>query len=214
MRISVRIDSAAASAQLRRWGGEYRAKVRKAVARAMTGEAAELRQDVRSHVSGQLTVVRKSFLKGFTAKALVKDPNRLPALYVGSRIPWSGIHESGGLIAGRMLIPLHGRVGRKRFKAQIAELMRGGNAYFVKNAKGNLVLMAENIKEHDRPLAGFKRRYRKAEGIKRLKRGADIPIAVLVPKIMLKKRLDIERLVAGRIPRLSAALEKSLRQVS
>ena len=58
-----------------------------------------------------------------------------------------------------MLIPLHGRVGRKRFKAQIAELMRGGNAYFIKNAKGNIVLMAENIKEHDRPLAGFKRRY-------------------------------------------------------
>ena len=29
--------------------------------------------------------------------------------------------------------------------------MRGGNAYFIKNAKGNIVLMAENIKEHDRP---------------------------------------------------------------
>jgi hypothetical protein len=49
------------------------------------------------------------------------------------------------VIAGRMLIPLHGRVGRKRFKAQIAELMRGGNAYFIKNA-GNIVLMAENIR--------------------------------------------------------------------
>ena len=110
-------------------------------------------------------------------------------------------------------MPLHGRVGRKRFKAQVAELMRGGNAYFIKNAKGNIVLMAENIKEHDRPLAGFKRRYRKAEGIKRLKRGADIPIAVLVPKVVLKKRLDVERLVAGRIPRLSAAIEKQIRTV-
>ena len=158
-------------------------------------------------------MVRKAFLKGFTAKVLDKDPNRLPALYVGSRIPWSGMHERGGLIAGRMLIPLHGRVGRKRFKAQIAELMRGGNAYFIKNAKGNIVLMAENIKEHDRPLAGFKRRYRKAEGIKRLKRGADIPIAVLVPKVALRKRLDVERLVAGRIPRLSAAIEKQIRTV-
>ena len=88
--------------------------------------------------------------------------------------------------------------------------MRGGNAYFIKNAKGNIVLMAENIKEHTRPLAGFKRRYRKAEGIKRLKRGADIPIAVLVPKVVLKKRLDIERLVAGRIPRLAAAIENQI----
>lgn len=210
MRISIRIDSAAGNAQLRRWGGEFRTKVQKAVERAMRTEAAEIKGDVRGHVAGQMAVVRKSFIKGFTAKVLAKDPKRLPALYVGSRIPWSGMHETGGQIGGRMLIPLHGRVGRKRFKAQVAELMRGGNAYFIKNAKGNIVLMAENIKEHDRPLSGFKRRYRKAEGVKRLKRGADIPIAVLVPKVVLKKRLNVERLVAGRIPRLSAAVEREI----
>ncbi len=213
MRIAIRIDSKAAQAQLRRWGGEFRDKVKKAVARAIASEATDLKEELRSHVAGQMTVVKKSFVKGFTAKVLDKDKNRLPALYVGSRIPWSGIHERGGVIGGRMLIPLNGRVGRKRFKAQVAELMRGGNAYFIKNAKGNIVLMAENIKEHDRPLSGFKRRYRKAEGIKRLKRGADIPIAVLVPKVVLKKRLNVERLVAGRIPRLSAAIEKQIRVV-
>ena len=92
----------------------------------------------------------------------------------------------------------------------MAELMRGGNAYFIKNAKRNIVLMAENLKEYDRPLAGFKRRYRKAEGIKRLKRGADISIAVLVPKVVLKKRLDVERMAAGRIPRLSAAIARQI----
>lgn len=213
MRFSIRIDSSAAQAQLRRWGGEFRDKAKKAVARAIASEATEIKDEVRRHVTGQMAVVKKSFLKGFTAKVLDKDPARLPALYVGSRIPWSGMHERGGLIAGRMLIPLHGRVGRKRFKAQIAQLMRGGNAYFIKNAKGNIVLMAENIKEHDRPLAGFKRRYRKAEGIQRLKRGADIPIAVLVPKVVLRKRLDVERLVAGRIPRLAAAVETQIRRV-
>lgn len=98
--------------------------------------------------------------------------------------------------------------------AHLAELMRGGNAYFVKNAKGNVVLMAENIKEHDRPLAGFKRRYRKAEGVKRLKRGADIPIAVLVPRVVLKKRLDVQRLVAGRVKGLSVAIEKQIRTIA
>ena len=220
MRISVRINSASAQAQLRRWGGEFRNKVKKAVSRAITSETVELKQDVRSHVAGEMSVIKKSFLKGFTAKVLDKDPTRLPALYVGSRIPWSGMHERGGLIAGRMLIPLNGRVGRKRFKAQIAELMRGGNAYFIKNAKGNIVLMAENIKEHDRPLSGFKRRYRnslRAEGLSgkslRLKRGADVPIAVLVPRVQLKKRLNVEGIVAGRIPRLSARIEKQLRLV-
>jgi hypothetical protein len=210
MKISLRIDSAAAQAKLRRWGGEFQTKVRKAVARAMQLEATEIKQEVRSQVASQMAVLKNSFLKGFNAKVLDQDPNRLPALYVGSRIPWSGIHERGGSISAKMLIPLHGRVGRKRFKAQIAELMRGGNAYFIKNAKGNVVLMAENIREHDRPLAGFKRRYRKAEGVKRIKRGADIPIAVLVPRVQLKKRLDIQRLVAGRVPRLAVAIEKQI----
>ncbi len=213
MKISIQIDSKAAQAQLRRWGGEFRDKVKKAVAKAMAKEAVAIKQDVRAQVASQLTVVKKNFLKGFSAYVIDKDKSRLPALYVGSRIPWVGMHEKGGTISANMLIPLHGRVGRKRFKAQIAELMRGGNAYFIKNAKGNVVLMAENIKEHDRPLAGFKRRYRKAEGIKRLKRGADIPIAVLVPRVMLKKRLDIERLVVRRIPRLVAEVEKQIRTV-
>ena len=211
MKISIRIDSAAAQAQLRRWGGDFRDKVKKAVAKAMAKEAVEIKSDVRDQVASQLTVVKKTFLKGFSAYVIDKDPSRLPALYVGSRIPWVGMHEKGGVISAKMLIPLHGRVGRKRFKAQVAELMRGGNAYFIKNAKGNVVLMAENIKEHARPLAGFKRRYRKAQGIKRLKRGADIPIAVLVPRVMLKKRLNIERLVVRRIPRLTAEIEKQIR---
>lgn len=211
MRIAIRIDSKAAQAQLRRWGGEYRDKVKKTVARVIASEARELKQEVRTHVAGQMAVVKKSFLQGFTVRVLDKDPKRLPALHVGSRIPWSGMHERGGTIGGRMLIPLHGRVGRKRFKAQVAELMRGGNAYFIRNAKGNIVLMAENLKEHDRPLSGFKRRYRKNEGIKRLKRGMDIPIAVLVPRVVLKKRLDVERLVMGRVPALLAGIEKGLR---
>lgn len=213
MKMAIRIDSTAAQAQLRRWGGEFRTQVQQAVRRAITREASEIREDVRRHVGSQMTVVRKAFLKGFTAKVLARDPNRLPALYVGSRIPWAGMHEFGGTITGRLLIPLHGRVGRKRFKAQIAELMRGGNAYFVQGRQGNLVLMAENLREHDRPLAGFKRRYRQAAGLKRLQRGADIPIAVLVPRVVLKKRLDIARLVAGRLPRLAAAIETQIRRI-
>ena len=213
MKMAIRIDSAAAQAQLRRWGGEFRTQVQQAVKRAITREASEIREDVRRHVGSQMSVVRRFFLKGFTAKVLARDPNRLPALYVGSRIPWAGLHEFGGTITGRLLIPLHGRVGRKRFKAQIAELMRGGNAYFVKGRRGNLVLMAENLREHDRPLAGFKRRYRQAAGLKRLQRGADIPIAVLVPRVVLRKRLDIARLVAGRLPRLAAAIETQIRRI-
>lgn len=213
MKIHLRIDSVAAQAQLRRWGGEFRVQVRHAVERAMIREGRELRDAVRRHVAGRLSVARSAFLKSFNTRVYAKDPKRLPALYVGSRIPWAGMHETGGTLGGKMLIPINGRVGRKRFKAQVAELMRGGNAYFVKNARGNVVLMAENLKEHDRPLAGFKRRHRQAEGIKRLKRGADIPIAVLVPRVTLKKRLDIEGVVVGRMPELAQTIEDLIGQI-
>jgi hypothetical protein len=210
MKISLSIDSAAAQAQLRQWGGAFREKVKVATAKAMTAQAVEIRAEVREHVMAHMAVVKKSFLSAFTARMINKDPTRLPALYVGAKMDWAGMHEYGGQIGAKMLIPLHGRVGRKRFKAQIAALLRGGNAYFIKNAKGNIVLMAENIKEHAQPLAGFKRRYRKAEGIKRIKRGADIPIAVLVPRVVIKKRLNIERLVQARIPKLAVAIENHI----
>lgn len=210
MRIQITVDSNNAKAQLRKWAGEFNQRSRAAAVRALSTQAREIKTEVREHVSSRMKVVKRSFLSGFSAKVYDRDKNRLPALLVSSKIPWAGMHEFGGSISGKMLIPLHGRVGRKAFKLQIDALMRGGNAYFVKNAKGNVVLMAENIKEHDRPLRGFKSRYRKAEGIKRLKRGADIPIAVLVPRVTLKKRINVEALTAARIPRIAAEIENEL----
>jgi hypothetical protein len=42
---------------------------------------------------------------------------------------------------------------------------------------------------------------------------ANIRIAVLVSKVVLRKRLDVMRLVAGRIPRLAAAIELQIRSL-
>ena len=47
MKVSIRIDSAAGQAQLRRWGGEIRAKVQKAVAQAMATEASNAAAESR-----------------------------------------------------------------------------------------------------------------------------------------------------------------------
>jgi hypothetical protein len=43
--------------------------------------------------------------------------------------------ENGCTINRKLLIPLHGRVGRKTFKAQIQALRGGGNSYFVRSKK-------------------------------------------------------------------------------
>jgi hypothetical protein len=87
--------------------------------------------------------------------------------------------------------------------------MRSGTAFFVRKG-GKVILRAENIKENAKPLAGFKRRYRKVEGIKRLKRGTEIPIAILVSRVTLQKRLDVAGVVEGRLPNLKAAIQREI----
>lgn len=213
MRVHIRlhIDDRAALARLQALAALIPQRVRESAAATLREEAALLTPLLRAHVAQALQVRRKNFGSAIRAKVYDRKANRLPALWVGSRIPWLGTHEHGASIQGRMLVPLYGRVGRKRFRMQIDELMRAGNAYFIKNAKGTIVLMAENIKEQDRVLAGFKRRYRKAEGVRRLQRGADIPIAVLVRRVTLRRRLHVEPLVVQRIPAIAARLVRQLK---
>lgn len=213
MKVRIRIDSVAANAQLRRWGGEFRQKVRLAAVKGMAAEAPTVTQEVRNHVTSRLNVKKRSFATSFKAKLYDRDPKRLPALGVSSKVPWVGIHEEGGIIGGPLLIPLHGRVGRKRFRQIVTALIRGGNAYFIRS-KGKTILMAENQPEYDSILGGFKRRFRKASGTKRLKRGDDVPIAVLVPSVALRKRLDVRRTTVAQIPRLVRAIELRLRQLA
>ena len=180
-------------------------RLNKMVGKAMSRETKAMTTAIRNHVATRMTVQKKSFVQNFRVRVL-DDEQRLPAMWVYSRSKWAGVHEFGVTIGGKMLIPINGRVGRKQFKAYVEELMRSGNAYFIKKG-GKTILMAENIKESDRPLAGFKRRHRKAEGIKRLKRGASIPIAILVNRVTVPKRLGVAGVVRGRVPILLGAIQ-------
>ena len=65
MKISLSIDSAAAKAQLRQWGGEFREKVKVATAKAITAQAVEINTEVRAHVMAHMAVVKTSFLRAF-----------------------------------------------------------------------------------------------------------------------------------------------------
>jgi hypothetical protein len=214
VKISLSINSSQAQAQLRRWGGEFRKSVRVAVSKGLRAAVPEVQAQVRGHVASRLNIKRSAFLKSFKASVYDRDPTRLPALLVRSGIPWAGIHESGGVVspskAKGLLIPLHGRIGKKKFKTMVAELMRGGNAFFVKNKRGQVILMAENIKEHDRVISGPKRRFKKATGVGRLKRGADVPIAVLVPRVKLRSRLDVKSATLAAMPQLAVAVQRAV----
>jgi hypothetical protein len=159
-------------------------------------------------------VKRSSFVSSMRTKVLDKKSERLPALLIGSRIPWLGIHEKGGTVTGNLLIPmLTNRIGPKRFRQVVDALMRSGNAFFVEK-NGKVILMAENLRENASQLNRFKRAERTRTGAKRIKRGEAIPIAVLVKKVDLKRRLDLEGTVRRRLPRLAATVQAELNRTT
>lgn len=197
------------------WQGDTRKAIHTAVARAMRDTGKEMAERARSDMRAGFKVVKPKFLRSMHAKVFDRKAEEFPALYIGSKVPWLGIHEQGGTIRGRMLIPLlpqHRRIGRKAFARVIDALMRSGNAFFIEK-NGQQILMAENIAENARPLARFRRAERERTGARRVRRGQEIPIAVLVRRVSLRKRFDLARSVRGDLPRLTAAIRKAMSKV-
>jgi len=196
--------------KLSAWSAERRRAIHAAVAKGMVSGGRDVREAARAQMRSAFQVRRASFVASLQAKVFDQKPERLPALWVGSRIPWLGIHTHGGTVAGRMLIPLlPGRIGPKRFRQVIDGLMRSGNAFFVEK-NGRVLLMAENIRENAAQLGRFKRAERERSGVKRLQRGQEIPIAVLVRRVDLKRRFDLAAGVQGALPKLAAAIGREL----
>ncbi|WP_240097672.1 DUF6441 family protein [Thermomonas flagellata] len=196
--------------KLSAWSAERRRAIHAAVAKGMTSGGREVREAARAQMRSAFEVRRASFVSSMQTKLFDRKPERLPALWVGSRIPWLGIHTQGGTVSGNLLIPLlPGRIGPKRFKAVIDGLMRSGNAFFVEK-DGRVLLMAENLQENAAQLARFKRAERQRSGVKRLQRGQEIAIAVLVRRVDLKRRFDLAAGVRGALPKLAAAIRHEL----
>lgn len=199
--------------QLSAWSAERRRAIHAAVAKGMQTGGREVRDAARAEMRSAFTVKRNSFVSSMGVKVFDKKPEQLPALRVGSKIPWLGLHEKGGSVSGNLLIPLlPGRIGPKRFRQIVHSLMRSGNAYFIKK-NGRVLLMAENIKENGSQLTRFKRAERGRTGAKQIKRGQEIPIAVLVKRVDLKRRLNLVGGVQRALPSLAQAIQKELEKV-
>ncbi len=193
------------------WRRQTQKAMRNATARAMRSVGREMAEAVRLDMRAGFRVRIAAFLRSMRAKIYNRRRDRFPALYIGSKIPWLGLHEKGGVISGRMLIPLlpqHQRIGRKAFRRVIDNLIRSGNAFFIQR-NGKTILMAENIRENDRALARFKRGERLRTGQKRLRRGQEIPVAVLVDRVRLRRRFDIESAVRRKLPLLARAIQRA-----
>ena len=197
------------------WSRQKQAAIHKAVAVGMRDGGKVVADGVRRKMKTDFTVKKAAFVNSLRAKVYDRNPDKLPAVLIGSKIPWLGIHMRGGTISGRMLIPLTEegrRIGRRAFKRVIDTLIRSGNAYFIRK-NGQAILMAENIKENASVLTRFKRAERSRTGAKSIKRGTEIPIAVLVPAVSMKRRFNLEGTVRGQMPVLARAIEKQLTKI-
>ena len=213
MRLSITATGLLDPRQLSAWSAERRRAIHTAVVNGMQAGGREVRDAARSEMRSAFNVKRNSFVSSMRAKVLDNKAGRLPALLVGSKIPWLGVHERGGTVTGNLLIPLlPTRIGPKRFRAVIDGLMRSGNAYFVEK-DGKVILMAENIKENAAQLTRFKRAERARTGAKQIKRGQEIPIAALVKRVDLKRRLNLVGGVQRALPALARAIQRELDRV-
>jgi hypothetical protein len=214
MQVSITASGLLDPAKLRAWTNAQQAKVRSAVTRAMRAEGKAMSTAAQQQAA-QAFGGKQRAAKSIRFKLYDSKPAEMPALKIGSKVPWLGLHEKGGTVSGKMLIPF-GDSRPRGFRKLIGELMRGGNAYF--NKVGNhAILFAENIPENAGVLRAFKRTARnlgivetRGKTGKTIKRGTDIPVAVLVKRVTMKKRLKLESTVKRGLPALARAIEKEL----
>ncbi len=212
LKISLTTSGLLDKRELAAWTRSRREAIQKAVGLGMRDSSRSLTDALRTRMQSDLAIRKPAFLRSMRAKVLDRDPLRLPALLVGSRVSWLGVHVRGATLTGKMLIPLTEsgrRMGRKAFARVIDTLMRSGNAWFIRKG-GKVILMAENIKENASALTRFKRAERQRTGAKSIKRGQEIPIAVLVPRVTLKRRFDFDGTVRRAMPQLAQSINRYL----
>ena len=212
LKISLTTSGLLDKRELAAWTRSRREAIHKAVGLGMRDSSRSLTDALRTRMQSDLAIRKPTVLRSMRAKVLDRDSTRLPALLVGSRVSWLGVHVRGATLTGKMLIPLTEsgrRMGRKAFARVIDTLMRSGNAWFIRK-DGKVFLMAENIKENASALTRFKRTERQRTGAKSIKRGQEIPIAVLVPRVTLKRRFDFDGTVRRAMPQLAQSINRYL----
>ena len=106
LKLSLTASGLLDKSKLDAWARQKQAAIHKAVATGMQTGGKTV-ADVRSRVNADFTV-RKTGLREIAAGQRVYDrnPDKLPALLIGSKNTLPGHPYQGGTMSGRMLIPL------------------------------------------------------------------------------------------------------------
>lgn len=211
MKLSIETSGLFNRAQFRKFEETIKKEARKRVI-AVMHEYGNIMEDAAADNARRSLKGNKAWTT-FRYKVYSDKPGDFPALKVGSKVPWMGTHEYGPTIRGPLLIPLI-KIKRSAFRRLLWDLEDEGNIFWVKGDKGRVVLMAEVLPNQTRRLGKFKSPVRKqlrAAGLSgRLKRGTEIPIAVLVPRVQMRRRLRFNSTMQRYIPKLAKRLYKVL----
>lgn len=193
-------------------------KMHKAVAKGMRTGGRQVLEMVRETYARSVKVSKKSFPKTISTKLYDRKANQLPALLIGTRAPMVAAHAFGATIPGPVLIPLLNdkRMGRKTFAKIIRELIRGGNAEFRK-VRGKTFVFAEAAAARQ---SGINiTRFRRAERTRRVTRGEalgsnkEVPIAMLVRNVVVRKSFPFTQSVRAGLPDITRAIQAELNKV-
>lgn len=214
MSSSVRLDGLFVPARLSAWTAEKQKQIRQGVSDGMRASGPVVVERLRTQMRQAFKIKRPAFLKVMQFRVFDTRPDRMPSMQVGAlRAQWLESHEVGATIRAKsrgLLIPFPGVERGKRFRRLVNELFRLGAAHFAM-VRGRVILFAE----HQREFAKLTRRARggltKAIGGGRLKAGADVPIAVLVPQVQLRRRLRVQDTARASVPMVAAAIERAMR---
>lgn len=210
MKISLAAEGLLNPRELTSWIASRQLAINQGVAKAMHQFRPQVVAAVRANAETSLNIKRKAFVRTFSGKVFDRKKNVLPVMYIYNRVPWVGLFERGGTVRGPLLIPLlPTRIGRKKFEAIVNRLLASNNAFF-KKVNGKVILFAENLAENGRELGRFRRAEKVSRGVKRLKRGDEIPIAVLVPQVRITRRLRMVETVRRKVPTLAKLIERNL----
>lgn len=194
--------------------------VNAAVGAGMKAGGRELTARVRAEYARSVKLRRKSFVNAIGMKVYSKKSTEFPALLIGSRVPAIAAHAFGADIVGTMLIPLldnGDRIGRKAFALLVRGLIRAGNAEF-RRVNGRTILFAEAAaaSESGINIGKFRRaeRARRGGGFRKQKgKALEVPIAMLVRSVHVRRVFAFVSSVSGGLPLITGAIQTQLNKV-
>lgn len=196
---------------MRAWTRERQRDIYKGTERAMREQGKTIAKAANDQARSALNIRRKNF-PNIKSRVYASRPDIPPMLRIYSNVPWLGIHARGGVVTGKngkVLVPLI-RIGFAAFKRAVDVILKTGAGFF-KTVNGKTLLFAEYQPEYFRgSIRRFMRPVREASGTGRIKKGADIPIAVLMPQVTIRKRIHAEAIVRREMPALVARIEKEV----